>query len=70
MLPTNEAAWLDNAGTPLRVGPADFPSAGRGEVVIRGKALAINPFSCMSCSIRQILRGVYPATQVYYAPSS
>ncbi|PSN68749.1 GroES-like protein [Corynespora cassiicola Philippines] len=46
MTPTNQAAWLDDAGKPLRIGPAEFPTAGEGELVIRNKALAVNPFSC------------------------
>jgi len=48
MTPTNQAAWLDDAGKQLRIGPAEFPTAGEGELIIRNRALAVNPFSCMS----------------------
>lgn len=42
---SNEAAWLDGAGKPLRVGPAEMPKAAEGEIVIRNHAIAINPVS-------------------------
>ena len=58
MTPTNQAAWLDDAGKPLRIGPADFPTAGEGELVIRNKALAVNPFSCMFTLKHEALRGL------------
>ena len=46
----NQAAWLDGPGQLLRVGPADMPKAGAGEIVIRNRAVAINPVSCMYTS--------------------
>lgn len=42
-MPSNQAAWIDSKGSPLRVGEAPMPSAGPGEVVIRSRAVAINP---------------------------
>lgn len=42
----NQAAWLDGIGQPLRVGPANMPAAGEGEIVIRNRAVAVNPVSC------------------------
>lgn len=56
MAPTNQAAWLEEAGKLLRIGPADFPTAGEGELVIRNKALAVNPFSCMFALKYEALR--------------
>ena len=46
MAANNQAAWLDGKGQPLRVGPANKPEAGEGEIVIRNRAIAINPISC------------------------
>lgn len=40
---TNEAAWLDGAGKQLRVAEAPMPKADSDRVVIRNKAIAINP---------------------------
>lgn len=45
MISTNQAAWLDGKGKQLRVGPAEMPKAGEGEIVIRNRAIAINPVS-------------------------
>jgi NADPH:quinone reductase-like Zn-dependent oxidoreductase len=42
----NQAAWLDKAGTPLRVGDAPMPTPGPGELVIKNAAVAINPLDC------------------------
>lgn len=41
--PKNQAAWLEEAGTPLKVGPAAMPTAAAGEIVIKNSAVAINP---------------------------
>jgi NADPH:quinone reductase-like Zn-dependent oxidoreductase len=41
--PQNQAAWLDAAGTPLRVGGAPMPTAGAGKIVIKNAAVAIDP---------------------------
>ena len=48
---SNQAAWLDGPNQALRVGPADMPQAGEGEVVIRNRAVAVNPISCKSDKI-------------------
>lgn len=42
-IPQNQAAYLDEAGTPLIVRDAPLPTAGPGEIVIRNAAVAINP---------------------------
>jgi D-arabinose 1-dehydrogenase-like Zn-dependent alcohol dehydrogenase len=44
--PTNQAAWLIKAGTPLQVGDAPLPTAGPGELVVKNAAIAINPLDC------------------------
>jgi NADPH:quinone reductase-like Zn-dependent oxidoreductase len=44
--PQNRAAWLDAAGTPLRVDSAPMPTAGPGEIIIKNSAVAINPLDC------------------------
>lgn len=41
--PTNKAAWLTKADTPLEIGDAPFPTAGPGELVVKNVAVAINP---------------------------
>ncbi|KAL4899890.1 hypothetical protein BDW74DRAFT_105833 [Aspergillus multicolor] len=40
---SNQAAWLNKAGTDLEVGDAPVPTAGPGEIVIKNAAIAINP---------------------------
>jgi Zn-dependent alcohol dehydrogenase len=40
---TNQAAWIDEKATPLRVAEAPFPVAGAGEVIIESRAVAVNP---------------------------
>ncbi|KAF2025164.1 putative zinc-binding alcohol dehydrogenase domain-containing protein cipB [Setomelanomma holmii] len=40
--PKNQAAWLDKAGTPPRVGEAPIPVDRPGEIVIKNTAIAIN----------------------------
>ena len=39
----HQAVFLDGAKKPVRVGPIDTKSPGKGEVLIRSKAIAINP---------------------------
>jgi len=39
----HNAVYLDGAGKPFHVGPIDTKSPGKGEVLIRNKAVAINP---------------------------
>jgi len=40
--PTNQAAWLTKANTPLKVGDAPMPTPGPGELVVQNAAVAIN----------------------------
>jgi NADPH:quinone reductase-like Zn-dependent oxidoreductase len=44
--PSNKAAWLREASKPLEVGDAPMPTAGPEELVIRNRAIAINPVDC------------------------
>lgn len=43
MAPQNQAAYLNEAGTPLEVRDAPLPTAGPGEIVVQNAAIAINP---------------------------
>ncbi|KIV77896.1 hypothetical protein PV11_09672 [Exophiala sideris] len=43
MTQTNQAAWLRKEKTKLEVGPAEIGKPGRGQVLIKNKAVAINP---------------------------
>jgi NADPH:quinone reductase-like Zn-dependent oxidoreductase len=42
-MPTNSAAWMLGPKQQLQVKEAPYPKAGPGEVVVRNRALAINP---------------------------
>jgi len=42
-MPANTAAWFVAPRTNLEVGPAPYTPAGEGEIVIRNRAVAINP---------------------------
>jgi len=55
---TNEALWLASPRAALRVGPAPVPAPGTGEVVVRVRAVAVNPVDAVSGFARR--RFVYP----------
>ncbi|UAJ10653.1 zinc-binding alcohol dehydrogenase family protein [Polymorphobacter megasporae] len=40
---TNSAAWQPKVGTPLEVGPAEMPVPRENEILVRNRAIAINP---------------------------
>lgn len=40
--PSNQAAWLNKAGTPLEIRDAPMPKPGSGEIVVRNAAVAMN----------------------------
>jgi NADPH:quinone reductase-like Zn-dependent oxidoreductase len=42
-MPTNTAAWLTARQAPLEIKPAPYPHPGKGEIVVRNRAVAINP---------------------------
>ena len=48
---TNTAAWLPGNGLPLEVRPAEIPHAGPGEIVVRNRAVAVNPVDWIVQSI-------------------
>lgn len=58
MTAENEALWLDSPRAALRTGPAPMPSPGPGEVVVRVRAVALNPVDALSGFARR--RFVYP----------
>lgn len=41
--PQNQAAWLHEAGTALKVGEAPLPTAGPGEIIVKNAAVAVAP---------------------------
>ena len=41
---TNQAAWINAKGRPLTVSAAPMPQPGVGEILIRNRAIALNPF--------------------------
>lgn len=44
---SNKAAYITEAkANPLQVKDAPFPSAGKGEVVVKNQAVAVNPVDC------------------------
>ena len=43
MSDTNNAAWQPHVGVPLEVGPAEKPVPGENEILVRNRAMAINP---------------------------
>jgi len=43
MTPTNSAAWLRRRRAPLEVGPAPYTHPAPNEIVVRNRALAVNP---------------------------
>ncbi|MFB2580443.1 zinc-binding alcohol dehydrogenase family protein [Herbiconiux sp. P15] len=59
----NAALWLGSAGGELRVGPAPERIAGRGEVVVRARAVAMNPIDAMGGIARRVVLPwlTYPA---------
>lgn len=64
--PYNSAAWLMGTKVkPLKVGPAPYTSAKSGELVIRNRAVAINPVDRMKQEMGDVLYGwvKYPAVQ-------
>jgi hypothetical protein len=49
---SNQAAWLMEAkANPLVVKEAPMPKAGKGEVVVKNHAVAVNPVDCEYCHI-------------------
>lgn len=58
MTAENEALWLDSPRAAFRTGPAPMPVPGPGEVVVRVRAVALNPVDAVPGFARR--RFVYP----------
>lgn len=44
---SNQAAWITEArANPVQVKEAPMPTAGKGEVIIKNHAVAVNPVDC------------------------
>jgi hypothetical protein len=43
---SNQAAWIPEAKGKLEVKEAPMPKAGKGEVIIKNHAVAVNPVDC------------------------
>lgn len=57
MTTPNEALWLESRRGTFRVGPAPYPAAGPGEIVVESHALALNVVDAVPAFAR---RFVYP----------
>ena len=42
-MPSNEAAWIKAPKKALEVDSAPYPTPGKGELVVRNAAVAVNP---------------------------
>ncbi len=47
----NTALWLSSNRAPLTVGPAPYTSPGAGEIVVRTRALAVNPMDRLTQTV-------------------
>jgi NADPH:quinone reductase-like Zn-dependent oxidoreductase len=59
-MPINSAAWLDAPYGTLVVRPAPYTSAGVGEIVIRTRAVAVNPLDIVKQSTGNLMYGWLP----------
>lgn len=55
MSDTNEAQWLLSPMGRFEVGPAPLPTAGPGEVVLKVRAVAVNPVDAITGPLRRIV---------------
>jgi NADPH:quinone reductase-like Zn-dependent oxidoreductase len=63
-MPTNSAAWLDAPYGALVVRPAPYTSPGAGEIVIRNRAVAVNPLDIVKQSTGNLMYGWLPYPSV------
>jgi NADPH:quinone reductase-like Zn-dependent oxidoreductase len=54
-LPENKALWLDARPAPFTLGPAPYTAPGANEIVVRARAVAVNPFDRMIRTIGDII---------------
>jgi NADPH:quinone reductase-like Zn-dependent oxidoreductase len=59
-MPTNTAAWFTAPGKALDVGPAPYTPPGKGEIIVRNRAVAINPVDWAIALIPFIQKRVVP----------
>jgi len=59
-MPTNSAAWFVAPGKRLELGPAPYTPPGEGEIVIRNRAVAINPVDWALALLPAIQKRVAP----------
>jgi len=63
-MPENSAAVLTAPFAPLSIAGAPYPSAGPGELVIRNRALAVNPLDSIKQSTGNLMYGWLPYPSV------
>ncbi|MFD3448445.1 zinc-binding alcohol dehydrogenase family protein [Microbacteriaceae bacterium 4G12] len=54
-MPANSAAWLDRPFADLAVRPAPYPLPGPGEIVVRARAVAVNPLDLVKQSASTVM---------------
>ena len=57
---SNSAAWLDSPFADFTVRPAPYPTPGADEIVIRNRAIAVNPLDAVKQSTGNLMYGWLP----------
>src|SRR4051794_16745559 len=60
LMPTNSAAWLSAPYADLTVGDAPYTAASAGELVIRNRAVAVNPLDDVKQSTGDLMYSWLP----------
>ena len=55
MPPTNQALWLTRAGGAPQTGAAPYTPPGPGEIVVRARAVAVNPVDAIPGALRRLV---------------
>jgi NADPH:quinone reductase-like Zn-dependent oxidoreductase len=63
-MPTNSAAWLDSPFADFTVRPAPYPTPAPDEIVIRNRAVAVNPLDAVKQSTGNLMYGWLPYPSV------
>ncbi|PRY67125.1 alcohol dehydrogenase-like protein [Glaciihabitans tibetensis] len=63
-MPTNSAAWLDAPFGTLVVREAPYTSPGAGEIVVRNRAVAMNPLDVVKQSTGDLMYGWLPYSMI------